>query len=183
MLYDVTPDIAVFGKAISNGYPMAAIIGTADVMNAAQDSFISSTYWTERIGPTAALATIRKHRRCNVPRHLVEIGSRVKNIWSEAARAAGLPLKVSGIDPLAHFDFVCEDAQALRTLFTQMMLERGFLATNAFYATYVHNDDHLAAYKNAVDEILELLAGILDRGEVSKRLKGPVAHAGFQRLT
>ncbi|MGH9345269.1 MAG: aminotransferase class III-fold pyridoxal phosphate-dependent enzyme, partial [Terriglobia bacterium] len=68
--YGVTPDIAVFAKAISNGYPMAAVIGKGSVMQAAQESFISSTYWTERIGPAAALATIRKHRRCDVSKQL-----------------------------------------------------------------------------------------------------------------
>ena len=57
------PDIAVFAKAMSNGYAMAAVIGTEPVMQAAQSTFISSTNWTERIGPVAALATIRKYRR------------------------------------------------------------------------------------------------------------------------
>ena len=183
LLYGVMPDIAVFAKGISNGYPMAAIVGVGGVMQAAQSSFISSTYWTERIGPTAALSTIRKHLRCNVSKHLIGIGNQVKSIWSESAHVVGLPLEVSGIDPLAHFSFVSEDSQALRTLFTQMMLERGFLATNAFYATYAHNDDHLAAYEKAVEEVFNLLAEILNRGEVRKQLRGPVAHTGFERLT
>ncbi|MGZ7068533.1 MAG: aminotransferase class III-fold pyridoxal phosphate-dependent enzyme [Methanobacterium sp.] len=66
-LYNVNPDIVVYGKALSNGYPMAAIIGKHDVMNASQDSFISSTYWTERIGPTASIATINKMKEKNMP--------------------------------------------------------------------------------------------------------------------
>ena len=66
--YGLTPDMAVFAKGISNGYPLAAIIGIAEVMKAFQSTFISSTYWTERIGPTAGLATLRKHRRLNVAR-------------------------------------------------------------------------------------------------------------------
>ena len=62
-MYDVEPDMAMFGKALGNGYPIAAIIGKSQVMEAAQKSFISSTYWTERVGPAAAIATIKKHKR------------------------------------------------------------------------------------------------------------------------
>jgi len=59
----LNPDIAVFAKGLSNGYPMAAVIGKGSVMSAAQESFISSTYWTEKIGPAAAIATIKKNEK------------------------------------------------------------------------------------------------------------------------
>jgi len=182
LLYGVTPDIAVFAKAISNGYPMAAIIGIGDVMQAAQDSFISSTYWTERIGPAAALATIRKHRRCNVSEHLIEIGKRVQSGWRSAAEHHGLKISVSGIPPLGHFSFNYENAQAIQTLFTQEMLQRGFLATNAFYGSYAHQNHHVESYLKALDETFALIAKAMARNEVEKLLKGPIAHSGFHRL-
>ena len=47
----------MFGKALGNGYAITAILGNQDVMSAAQSTFISSTFWTERIGPSAALKT------------------------------------------------------------------------------------------------------------------------------
>lgn len=182
LLYGVTPDIAVFAKAISNGYPMAAIIGIGDVMPATQDSFISSTYWTERIGPAAALATIRKHRRCHAAEHLIEIGKRVQSGWRLAAEHHGLKISVSGIPSLAHFSFEYESAQAIQTLFTQEMLQRGFLATNAFYSSYAHQDHHLESYLKALDETFALIAKATARNEVEKLLKGPIAHSGFHRL-
>ncbi len=181
--YGVTPDMAVFAKAISNGYPMAAIIGRGDVMKAAQDSFISSTYWTERIGPAAALATIRKHRRLDVPRQLDKIGRLVQAGWSAAAAGAGLPITVSGLPALSHFTINLENAQAVRTLFTQMMLDRGFLATNAFYAMYAHTGQQVENYLIAVGETFQQLASAVDRSEVEGLLRGPVAHSGFHRLT
>ncbi|MGH2544208.1 MAG: aminotransferase class III-fold pyridoxal phosphate-dependent enzyme, partial [Ardenticatenaceae bacterium] len=149
LLYGMNPDIAVLGKAMSNGYPMAAIIGRESVMQAAQTTFISSTYWTERIGPTAALATIRKHRDENVPRHLNAIGSRVQQGWNDAAASAELRVHVSGVPPLSHLEFEYPNKQAIRTLFTQKMLKRGFLATNSFYATYAHQECHVGAYLEA----------------------------------
>lgn len=183
LLYGVTPDIAVFAKGISNGYPMAAVIGVEDVMQAAQDTFISSTYWTEKIGPVAALAMIRKHQRCNVSEHLIKIGKHIQSGWKEAADRHGLKINIIGIPPLGHFSFEYENSQAVRTLFTQMMLQKGFLATNAFYASYAHQESHVESYLSAVDETFALIAKAIERGEVEKLLDGPVAHSGFYRLT
>jgi len=183
LLYNVEPDISVFAKAISNGYPMAAIIGKGSIMQAAQNTFISSTYWTERIGPTAAIATIRKHRRCNVSEHLIRMGIMVGEGWRKAAEGSGLQLEVEGIPPLCHFDFKCEGRQAVRTLFTQMMLERGFLASNAYYATYAHQEQHVQSYIEAVREVFQVIAEALRRNAIMEMLKGPVAHDSFRRLT
>jgi len=180
--YGIVPDMAVFAKAISNGYPMAAIIGVAEVMKAFQDTFISSTYWTEKIGPAAALATIRKHRRLDVARHLIEIGTQIQSGWSAAAARAKLAVTVSGMPPLSHFSFDYEAGQAIRTLFTQIMLGKGFLATNAFYAAYAHQPDHVKSYVEAVEEAFSEIAEALNRNEVAQRLKGPIAHTGFHRL-
>lgn len=183
LLYGTEPDIAVFAKAISNGYPMAAIIGRADVMQAAQNTFISSTYWTDRIGPVAALATIRKHRRCQVAQHLIRLGTMVQTGWRTAAERSGLALEVGGITPLSHFAILGEQSQAARTLFTQLMLEKGFLATGSFYVTYAHQDQHIESYLESSEEVFKIVAEALQQGTVMAQLKGSVAHAGFRRLT
>jgi glutamate-1-semialdehyde 2,1-aminomutase len=183
LLHDVDPDIAVFAKAISNGYPMGVIMGVGHVMQAAQSSFISSTYWTERIGPTAALTTIRKYRHYNVSQHLIETGKRIQMGWKLAAERAGLDVHVSGIPPLSHISFAYENAQAIGTLFTQLMLERGFLASKGFYASYAHQDEHVQSYLDATSEVFMLLVEAIKTGRVEKHLNGPVAHTGFRRLT
>ena len=179
----VDPDIAVFGKAVSNGYPMAAIIGKSNIMSAAQDSFISSTYWTERIGPVAALTTISKIKKQNIPAYLIDIGQKVKNAWQELASKHDLRIIISGIDPLLHFSFDYSNSLAIKTLFTQLMLEKGFLATNAFYASFAHKDEHLEGYFIAVDSaFFEIKQGI-KKDKIESKLKGPVCHGGFKRLT
>ena len=183
LLYGMEPDMAVFAKAIGNGYPMAAILGRSSIMEAAQSSFISSTYWTERIGPAAALATIRKHRERNVGRHLIHVGEAVQDGWRKAAIAAGLCIDVGGIFPLSHFVIQGDQSQAAHTLFTQLMLEKGFLASRAFYATYAHQEKHMESYLNAVAESFRTVAETMATGSVLSALKGPVAHTGFKRLT
>jgi len=181
--YGVNPDIAVVAKAMSNGYPMGAIIGRAAVMEAAQKSFISSTYWTDRIGPAASLATIRKFRDRHVADHLISLGTRVQEGWQAAAEQHGLSVHVGGIPPLSHFSFDYPNGQAVRTLFTQLMLDRAFLAGTSFYPMLAHTSANAQSYLSAVDEVFGLLAGAIAEESVERRLKGPVAHSGFARLT
>jgi glutamate-1-semialdehyde 2,1-aminomutase len=184
LTYDkIAPDMAAFAKALGNGYPMAAVIGKREVMEAAQTSFISSTYWTERIGPTAALAMLRKHRRLDVGKHLVEVGRAVQTGWKRLASEAGLEIAVSGIEPLSHLELRVPNAAAAGTLFNQLMLERGFLASGSFYASYAHQPEHVRAYLTAVGETFGVIARAVREEKVGALLKGPVKHSGFQRLT
>jgi len=179
----VEPDIAVFSKALGNGYPIAAVIGTAEVMESAQKTFISSTNWSERIGPTAALAVIKKFRECNVHQHLIAVGEIVKEGWNEAAKRHGLDLVVAGIAPAGHFNFQAKNALALKAYYIQLMLERGFLASNLFYAMYAHAEEHARRYVEAVDEVFAEVAQAVEQDAVETRLKGLPSTAGFQRLT
>ena len=183
MVYNIKPDIAVFAKGMSNGYPMAAVIGKKDIMDSAQTSFISSTYWTDKTGPVAALATIKKLIKFNITQHLIKIGNEVKKGWQNNADRYSLNINVGGIDPIGHFSFKYENPLVLKTLFTQLMLERGFLATTAFYASFAHKDEHVEKYLNAVGECFELIAQAINNGNAQEILKGPVCHSGFERLT
>lgn len=182
LCFSVNPDIAVFAKGMSNGYPMAAIIGRSEVMQAAQCTFISSTYWTEKIGPVAALATIRKLKKENVSQHLINIGKDIQVNWKRLAQKHNLKITISGIYPLGHFSFDYSNALVLKTLFTQLMLERGFLATTAFYASYAHKDEHVNDYLEAADKAFRVISEVVQNGDAEKLLKGPVCHAGFRRL-
>jgi glutamate-1-semialdehyde aminotransferase len=179
----VNPDIAVFAKAMSNGYPMAAIVGRSDAMEAAQTTFISSTYWTDRIGPVAALATIRKHNALDVPKRLREVGQMMRTGWNDCAKEAGVEINVTGIPALTYFSFKYPNAQAIRTLFTQELLRRGYLGTNAFYPTYAHEPATVKKYLESVAEVFTIISDALAHDTIEQHLDGPVAHAGFHRLT
>ncbi len=182
LLYEYKPDIAIFAKGISNGFPMAAVIGKRGIMQKAQDSFISSTYWTDRIGPSAALATIKKMGKTKAQAKLIQAGKAIKKIWAQAADQASLSILISGIDPLCRFGFDCPEPSVLKTLFTQLMLEKGFLASTAFYASFAHNEETIAKYKQAVLESFSEIKRLVTQNQEKKALKGPICHSGFQRL-
>ncbi len=179
----VRPDLAVFAKAMANGYAMAAIIGRGHVMESAQSTFISSTNWTERIGPTAAVATIRKLCREKVTRHIGNIGKLVTEGWKRLATESGLAITCSGLPSLSHFSFSHPEELALTTLLTQLMLERGYLAFNQFKPSFSHKEEHVEAYLRVLSEVFPIIAAAERNGDVRSLLKGPEARRGFYRLT
>ncbi|MBN1642028.1 MAG: aminotransferase class III-fold pyridoxal phosphate-dependent enzyme [Anaerolineae bacterium] len=179
----VYPDIACFAKALGNGHPVGAVIGTREAMQGAHGSFISSTYWTESVGPVAALATLHKMRQVDVPAHVARIGSAVSALWRRQGERHGVPVTIGdGYPCLAHFRFEHPQSEALRTLYTQLMLEQGYLAGTAIYPTMAHSDEVVARYGEAIDLVFAEIAAALAEGDVEARLKGPVAHSGFSRL-
>ena len=183
LIYKVQPDMAIFSKGMSNGYPMAAIIGKRSVMQSAQDTFISSTYWTESIGPAAALATIKKMKRLNVPKHLKKIGTLANEGLERLARKHGLKVNIGGTATMGFFSFdYGTESNAVKTLFTQEMLKRGILAASRFYPSYTHTEKHVEQYLRVMDEVFALMSVAIEKGTVHSLLQGPVAHGGFQRL-
>ena len=181
LLLGVNPDIAVFSKAMGNGYPISAIVGNK-VMDAAQDTFISSTMWTERVGPVAAIATIKKMLRENVPAHLDKIGGMIGDGWLRLAGKHGLKIKLFKPNAIITFSFDYKDNFEIRTLFIQEMLERGFLAHDHVFVSFAHTEKHVEDYLKHVDEVFGIIKKALDERNVKSLLKGPVIHSGFKRL-
>ena len=182
MIGDVTPDMAVFSKSLGNGYPIGAVIGKADVMQAAQKTFISSTMWTERIGPTAALATIKKHKSVDAGKHLITVGEQIQEGWARLAQKNGLNISIGGIPPLSHFAFAHDKAQSMKAYFIQLMLEQGFLASNLFYAMYAHTEEHVRSYLEGVDKSFDEIARSIEQDDIDKKLIGKPSSIGFKRL-
>ena len=179
------PDMAIFSKAMGNGHPIGAVIGNKRTFDGAGKAFLSSTYWTERTGPAAALATIDKMERSHVAEHVNKFGMQVMDLWANAGKNASLPIKLgSTIGCLAYFAFDVENANAVRTLFTQKMLERGFLAGTGFYPTLAHTQKEFDLYDSAVKEVFAELAELVNNGgdAVKNALKTPEAHTTFARL-
>jgi glutamate-1-semialdehyde 2,1-aminomutase len=181
--YGVEPDMAMFGKTIGNGYALTAVVGKKSVMEAAQTTFISSTFWTERIGPTAALATLKVMEQTKSWEYITAIGNDMRNGWEKLANSHNLEINISGIPSLSTYGFKSPNALAYKTLIAQEMLKKGFLASTNFYASTAHNHSHLEQYFNELDpiyaQISECENGIK---KIEDLLEGPVCHGGFSRL-
>ena len=180
----INPDMAVFAKAMGNGHPIAAVIGTKAAMHGTEDSFISSTYWTESVGPTAALATIKKMEETRVWEHAARIGNRMIDMWSRLIKKYDIPAEAGGMPCLAHLTYKKYPLE-LKTLYTVLMLKEGFLGNNAIYPTLAHTDAILDLYEAAVDRVFAKMSEVLAKNDYNALLDaigGPVCQSGFKRL-
>ena len=181
-LYGVEPDMAMFGKALGNGYAITGTIGRREVMEAAQSTFISSTFWTERIGPTAALKTLEVMERMRSWELITQIGLGVTNRWKDLAMKHGLSITTSGLPAITSFAVDSPHALAYKTLITQEMLAKGYLATTLMFICTDHSPEVLDGYFEALDPVFALIRQCEDGKDVMDLLNGPVCHGGFRRL-
>jgi len=181
--YNVEPDMAMFGKAMGNGYAITATIGKRSIMECAQSSFISSTFWSERIGPTAAIATLKKMKDIESWKIITEQGIKVQQYWKELSDVHNVPIKLAGLPALSTFSFNSKNHLAYKTFLTQSMLEKGYLATTGFYLSTEHSDNVIENYINALDPVFKKIKKCEEKEvDINELLKGPICHDGFKRL-
>jgi glutamate-1-semialdehyde 2,1-aminomutase len=181
--YGVYPDMAMFGKAIGNGYAITAVIGKREIMEAAQNTFISSTFWTERIGPSAALKTLEIMEKIKSWKILPLIGEKIVKKWKEISLSNGIKITISGIITIPSFNFEGENSLIYKTYFTQEMLKKGFLAGNIIFVSTAHNEKILQKYFNAFEYVFSKINKINKQNKrIEKFLEGPVCHSTFRRL-
>ena len=181
--YKVTPDLAIFGKALGNGYAITSVIGTKDVMKYAQNTFISSTFWTERIGYAAGLKTLEIMEKEKSWIKISNLGKYVKHLWKEIANDNNLEIKLSGIDALPSFNFIYKNNLAYRTYVTQEMLKKGFLATNVIYMSTKHEKKMIDKYIQELNKIFKQIKKFEEGLSIKKYLNTDVINPSFKRLT
>lgn len=181
-MYGVEPDMAMFGKALGNGYAITGVIGKREIMQAAQKTFISSTFWTERIGPAAALKTLEVMERERSWEVITAKGNRIAENWRRLAAENELSITVAGLPALISFNFNSPNTLAYKTLITQEMMKKGYLASNSVYACTEHTDEILDAYFEELSKIFPIIKECEMGRDVLALLEGPICHAGFKRL-
>tara|TARA_B110000483_G_scaffold201146_1_gene241979 strand:+ start:632 stop:1945 length:1314 start_codon:yes stop_codon:yes gene_type:complete len=181
-VYNVTPDIAVFGKAMGNGYAITAVIGKKEFMQAAQDSFISSTFWTERIGPAAALKTIEVMEQIKSWDVISKQGDFLRFGLLRLAEKYDLSLNCGGISAIQSMSFNSKNNLIYKTYLTQEMLKKGYLASTLTYMCINHTDKVITDYLNNLDPIFKDIKEFEEGRDISTILDGPVCHSGFNRL-
>ena len=180
--FGVNPDIAIYSKALGNGYGISAVVGKKEIMQAAQSTFISSTFWTERIGPTAALATLKVMEEEHSWEKITAIGLDNKHRWQELADKHGVVIRQWGIPALAGFTFDSPNALAYKTYVTQEMLKRGYLVGNCLYASLAHTPEIIDGYFFEMDKIFAEIRQFEEGRNLMEVLETPICMTGFQRL-
>ncbi len=182
-LININPDMAIFGKSLGNGYAISAILGKESVMNSARKSFISSTFWSDRIGPVAAIKTLEIMEREESWKKITFLGEKIFLIWKKLAKKHNLAINTSGLPALAKFSFKSENSQAYKTFITQEMLEKNFLAANGVYLSTSHNEKILKRYADYLDEIFYKISQCEKKNlNISNILKYPISNSPFGRL-
>ena len=181
--FDFEPDIVVYGKAMGNGYAISSVVGKKDIMDVAQDTFISSTFWTERIGFVAGLATINKLVDNKVWKHLNYIGEMTGRSWKTIADSHNIDIHITDFKPLITFKFEYGELNsALYTLFIQEMLNYDYISSNSIYLSSSHTEDEMLKYFNVVDSVFGYIKECIDKNKVFKVLNTKVKEEGFKRL-
>ena len=180
-LHDLEPDLLVLGKALGNGYGISAVLGKKSIMEEAQKSFISSSYWTERTSYAAALETINQFEKKNVIKYLIDRGhyfdKKMSTLFDQHS------ILIGGIKTVPNLIFGQEEGILFKTIFTQEMLKKGFLASNVIYFSLSHTNKIIDRYYSACQEVLDKIENHSKEGKLINLLDGEISHTGFQRLT
>lgn len=177
----INPDVAIFGKTLGNGYAINAVIGVEPVMSAIKETFVSSTFWTERIGSAAAIATLEEMEASQAPQQVDALGRRLRQIWTDAARQHGLEISFSGLPALSLSVITGADPATFNQALTEGFLEEGFLSGHATYVSVAHEGIMQEQFNESLGNVLSKVRLLADQAE-SSTPENKRAHPGFQRL-
>ncbi|NKB67161.1 MAG: aminotransferase class III-fold pyridoxal phosphate-dependent enzyme [Candidatus Latescibacteria bacterium] len=181
----VTPDISVFAKAISNGYPMAAVVGRRDIMEGAERMFISSAYWDDNVGIAAALATLGELERRDAPAYFERLGAAFKERVNQVARDVGLAAECVGVAAHPGIRFDVEDGEAakkVQTLFVQENAKRGLILASGFFFNCAHDEAALDFTAEVLGQTFAVIAAGLEEGRLDDLLECQQQEDLFRRL-
>jgi len=182
--FNVNPDLVTFGKALGNGYPINAVVGKDEIMKSVNSTFISSTFWTDRIGPAAALATLEVMKKIKSWTILISKGKQIKENWIKLFKKNQIKSDISGLDALPEFNMKSNNNLQIKTYISQEFLKKKFLCSNKIYLSVMHNDKILERYFNILDDILNNISKTRFSPlnyKIIKKLDGPVCISGLRQ--
>ena len=174
--YKVIPDMAMYGKALGNGYAITAVVGKRSIMENASTNFISSTMWTERIGTSAAIECLNVMEKTKSWLKITETGKWLKNQWRALAKLHNLKIDVMGLDAIPNFIFNSHNHNAYKTLITQEFLKNNMLATNKIFISVLHNKKNLQKYLDQLDKVFSTIKRVENGENINNFLFHPVSY-------
>ena len=181
-IYGVKPDMAIFGKALGNGYAITAVLGKREIMECVQNTFISSTFWTERIGSVAGLETLKIMKEIESWKLIDKIGKNIKKTWKEISKNTNVPIEISGLNSLAQFKIISKNSNIFKTFITQEMLKKNILASDTIYVSIKHKDKILQKYYENLEKIFKIINKYQYSKNVKSLLKTKESSMGLPRL-
>ena len=180
---NVQPDMIVLGKALGNGYPITAVLGKKEIMSHAKQSFISSTFWTERLGPVAALKTLEIMEKIKSWKIISNKGKKLKKNLQKIGKQNGLNIFLSGLDSCPSYVIKSKNWNKYKTYISQELLKKNFLGANTTYLSIYHDNKMINKYLNSLNEIFAQIKKC-ENGEfdIHKLLVVDECHTGFERL-
>ena len=180
--YQVKPDICILGKALGNGFPITAVLGKRSIMNKAQTTFISSTFWTERTGFVAALKTLEIMEKEKSWKKISKLGKEIKSKWIELSKKHKISIQVLGLDAIPNFVIKSKKWLLYKTFITNELLKKNILGSNVIYLSTCHNKNILKRYFKILDYIFKDISNFENNKSLDKINKLKICHSGFKRL-
>ena len=182
MRYKLKPDMVTLGKALGNGYPITALIGKRGVMNEAQSSFISSTNWSDRVGFVAALETINQFEKKKVSDYTMKLSEYFREKLKELFKAYNLKVDIIGMPSIVIMAIKEENPLIIKTLITQEMLKKGYLASTVIFVSHAHTKKGFDKYLKNLSIVIREISIAIKLNKLKSLLDDEVCHSGFARL-
>lgn len=180
--YKVDPDILILGKALGNGYAINAILGKKEIMNTSNDTFISSTFWSEASGYTAALKTLELMSKNKSWEYISSLGKYIKSKWSYLAKKFNLDITIKGLSSLPSFNFK-HNHLVYKSFITQEMLKMNILANDTIYVSISHSKKNLKSYFQNLEKIFSIISKCEnDNDDIFRYFDSKLARITFRRL-
>ena len=184
-LFGVIPDLATFGKAMGNGYPISCIVGRRDVMAVFEEIFFSFTFAGEVASMAAAMKVLDILERGGVIERIAANGKRLQDGFNVMAARAGLGSRLCcvGRPSWSLIRFMEDDggdSALLRTLFQQEMAKRGILIISSHNVCAALTEADIEKTLAVYAEVFKLIRGWVDAGNLELRLEGPIIQPVFK---
>ena len=178
--YGVNPDIVIYGKALGNGYAINAVVGKEEIMKESLKTFISSTFWTERIGSAAAIETLNQMEKLQSWKIITKTGKMIKKSWKDISEQNKVKIQINGLDAIPKFIF--DKSNLLyKSFITSELLKKNILGGNAVYVCTEHKTNIINNYLDALNDIFYQLSNMSDQ-EILKKINQNVCIGGIRDL-
>jgi len=186
--FNVIPDLATFGKAMSNGMPVSALVGKEEIMRVFNETFWSFTFGGECLSLAASIATINELKKKKVIDFIWKQGRKLQNGYNKLTKEHGVEkyTQCAGYPPsslIKFFGKTPDESLLMKSLVQQELLKRGILWAAYHALSYAHEDKEISTTLEAFDDALGILDKAILKGKIEESLEGKPVKPVFREIT